>query len=80
MIPVRETPAHVLLPLVTFYNGKDPSRSSRAARERYSRCGRRVLTAITPLSDRRFCGFFSVKASLTETLYHSGRKMSRAAV
>ena len=71
------TPAWDLLPLVTFCNGKGPSRSSRAARERYSRRGRRALTATAPLSDRRFCGFFSVKADLTGTLYHRGGKMSR---
>ena len=66
------------MPLVTFCNGKGPSRSSRAAQERYSRRGRRALTATAPLSDRRFCGFFSVKADLTGTLYHQGGKMSRA--
>ena len=65
------------LPLVTFCNGKGPSRSSRAAQERYSRRGRRALTATAPLSDRRFCGFFSVKADLMGTLYHRGGKMSR---
>ena len=64
-------------PLVTSCNGKAPARSSRAAQERYSRRGRRALTATAPLSDRRFCGFFSVKADLTGTLYHRGGKMSR---
>ena len=58
------------MPLVTSCNGKAPARSSRAAREWYSR---RVSwdpsTRWAPLCPP-LCGFFSVHANFTKAIYH----------
>ena len=62
---------------VPFYNGKAPARSSRAAREWYSRrVSWGTSTVRAPLCPP-LCGFVSVFAGLTEVLYHPRRGKSR---
>ena len=64
---------------VPFYNGKAPARSSRAAREWYSRrVSWGASTVRAPLCPP-LCGFVSVNAGLTEVLYHRAGELSTAA-
>ena len=65
---VAEGAQRDFMPPVTFYNGKAPARSSRAAQEWYGRCvAWNPSTKWAPLCPP-LCGFFSIIAILTTKL------------